>query len=168
MNASFARISAQAGISPSLISYHFTSKDELIRTIAQTIDADLRQWVAAAAEGAESHLSAARAIVIGFVHFVDRNRSQMLTLRQLETALSPADRADVGVLDESSGIDSWEELLREGQAAGEFRALDTRVAAAAIMGMLATIPHELYVNRTTDVDRLADELATLVELGIRA
>ena len=165
--ASFARIAAHARISPSLISYHFHSKDELIKTIAQTIDADLRGSVTAATEDARSHMEAARAVVVGFVHYVDHNRSQMLTLRQLETALVAADRANIGVLDEERGIADWQELLVAGQEAGEFRAFDARVMAASIMGMLGTIPRELFMTPDVEAKRLGDELATIVELAIR-
>ena len=167
-NASFARIAAQAEISPSLISYHFRTRDELVVSVAQSIDADLRGWMAQAAGGATSHLDAARRIVTGFVRFVDRNRSAMLTLRQLDAGLSPAARAGVEALDPDRGIESWRDLLAAGQGAGEFRDFDARIMAAAVMGILGAVPRALFAAADIDVDRLADELATTVERAIAA
>jgi AcrR family transcriptional regulator len=43
--ASITRTASHTGISPSLISYHFQSKRDLIQTVAETIDANPRAWM---------------------------------------------------------------------------------------------------------------------------
>lgn len=166
--ASFVQIAKRAGISASLIPYHFTSKAELVAAVAASIDADLDAALGAATEQAVSYLAAARALMDGFVRYADRHRSQMLTLQQLSLGMSPSERAAHPVLHEEHALRDWQEFLREGRDAGEFRDLDLRTGAVALHGMLTAIPRELFVNPDADVDGLADELATVVERAIRA
>ena len=127
--ATFARIADRARISPSLISYHFRSKAEMNRAIALEIQTDLEESVSGAAREATSHVDAVRRVMVGFVEYVDRNRGRMQALRQMELALVPDERADIGVLDEQVGIARWQDLLMSGQRAGELRAFDARSAA---------------------------------------
>lgn len=164
--ASFARIAGRAGISPSLISYHFRSKGELNRAIALTIQQDLDGSVSGAASRATSHVDAVRRVIIGFVQYVDRSHDRMLALRQLDIALAPNERADIRVLDERDGVERWVSLLTAGQGADEFRSFDPRSVAVAIMGLLNAVPRELIGNDGADAERLGDELADLVTRGI--
>lgn len=158
----FARIAARAAISPSLISYHFRSKAELNRAIALAIEEHLEAFMAGASNGATSHLDAARRTVVAFVEYVDRYRVRMEALRQMDVALTPAERAGIGILDEESGVGRWQDLFTEGQRAGEFRDFGTRGVAVAVMGMLNAVPRELYRHPEADARRLGNELADLV------
>lgn len=166
-SASFARIAARADISPSLISYHFVSRAELTRAVAESLDEHLRSAVGGAVEGTAPHLAAARAIATAFVQYVHHNRNRMLALRQLDAALGLSERSGIGVLDEDSGIAGWHDLLLAGQGVGEFRAFDARVMAASIMGILAAVPRQVFNDAGADADHLANEVATTIEHAIR-
>lgn len=166
-NASFSKIAARVGISPSLISYHFASRAELVSAVANTMNADLDAELGRAADGAESYLAAARSLIDGFVHYADRNRTQLLAMQQLTVGASPSDRQAAAVLDEEHAITEWEEFLREGQRAGEFREFDLRPVALCLHALMAGVPRELFVNPNLDVDRFAAQVADFAERAIK-
>lgn len=165
---SFARIAKRAGVSPSLISYHFASKAELVAVVATTIAGEMDTALTAATDGAPDHLAAARELVRGFLRYVDAHRSRMLALHHLSSGLEPAARAQIPVLDDELTIAELSDFVREGQQAGEFRRLDVRAMAVALNGVLLAGTQELFARPDTDVERLADDLATIVVSAIRA
>ena len=64
--ASFVRIAKRAAISPGLISYHFTAKDELITEVLRTFAQRVDRAMAWAGEVA-GHVEALHRIVSGYV-----------------------------------------------------------------------------------------------------
>lgn len=166
-SASFSKIAARVGISPSLISYHFASRSELVAAVANTMNADLDAALEQAIEGADSYLAAARLLVDGFVRYADHNRNQMLALQQLAVGSGPSDREAAAVLDPDHAIAEWQEFLREGQQAGEFRDFDLRTVALCLHALLTGVPRELFVNPELDVDRFAAQVADFAERAIR-
>lgn len=165
--ASFARIAEEAGISPSLISYHFSARHELLLEIGRTIDADIREAMAEATREATSPLAAVRGLVAGFVGYVDGHRERMLALRELEATLAPDERRRIGVLDPNAGRTAWQELLHAGQAVGAFGSFDPQVVATAIMGLLSTVPAQLYGEPRIDPAVVAEGLCRIVERAVR-
>lgn len=136
--ASFARIAQRAGVSPALITYHFAVKDELLTQIVTDVTAAMDQAMTARAENATSYLHALRGMLEAFVYFCAEHRAEMMALREV---LGNAALAQTGAEgDAESGAESgaaggaerqgWdrdksatdlEQMLREGQAEGEFR-----------------------------------------------
>ncbi|MHA6800317.1 TetR/AcrR family transcriptional regulator [Bounagaea algeriensis] len=165
-NASFSKIATRIGISPSLISYHFASRAELVAAVANVLNADLDAALEQTTEGADSYLAAARCMVEGFVRYADRNRNQMLAMLQLTVGSSPSDREAAAVLNQEHAIAEWEEFLREGQQAGEFRDFDLRTVALCRHALLAGVPRELFANPDLDVERFAAHVADFAERAI--
>ena len=157
--ATFARIATRAGISPALISYHFGSKDELFRSVAEHVSAWFDAALEARVEGARSYSDALRLLVEAHV--------------SLTTGDSPAARAVVHLYgpgpetahlrpsgdDRRGSADEIEGMLREGQAEGEFAAFDPRPLAVAIIAALEAAPTDLAARPDADVGTYARELA---------
>ena len=163
--ATFARIAERAGISSTrLISYHFAGKTDLMNAAAASVMAAISAWTGrevAAQAGAAAQL---RAYIAATVQFIAENRAAMKALTDILLA---------GVLDYTADEDGaagapLEEMLRRGQAQGEFRSFDPLVMAAAIQRCVDGLPFLLEREPLLDCAAYARELATLFELGTRS
>lgn len=166
--ASFARIARRAGISAGLISYHFSGRDELIRQIVLDVNASMDRALTERAEGQRSYVGALRAVIEGFVHYCAEHRPEMLALGQIFSATGgDEDGKRLAGAEHEGSLKELEEMLREGQDAGEFRAFSSRLMAVTLLAAMEAVPAELYSKPGTDVDAYANELATAFELAVR-
>ena len=162
--ASFARIASRAGLSSTrLISYHFADKEdlvwELVTTVVSAIGADVGRRVQAERTAA----GRLEAYIRGVVEHTTRNRDAMRAL--LRVVLAGALPAGTGVEVKAPG--HLEELLRDGQTAGEFRDFDVVVMALTVQRAVEALPFLLESEPELDVDAFADELVTLFDLATR-
>lgn len=160
--ASFARIAARAGISASLISYHFASKGDLIASVAGTVDAELDDALTEATGRAESHTEAVRCFVEGFVRYADTHHSAMIALWQLTRGVPAAERDGIPALGDGHGTSEWRQLIEEAQTGGELTGIDARTAAALVMGVLYAVPGQLLSRSDLDVDVFAAQVGDFV------
>lgn len=157
--ASIKEIAQRAGISGGLISYHFAGKDELLQQVVADIRAALDHSITERTDETASHSEALRALMAGFVHYCAEHRTEMYALREIAANSAKPD------LDDS--IDELAEMLREGQAEGEFREFDPRLMAVSLNAALEAVPRELYARTDTDVTTYADELAEAFVQAVR-
>ncbi|MGP4019318.1 TetR/AcrR family transcriptional regulator [Saccharopolyspora sp. 5N708] len=156
--ASFARIAARAGISPSLISYHFASKANLIGSVAATIGDELGVALEAAVGDAETALDVLRRLVRGFVRYAAAHRDEMMVFYHLERASGRAG-SPIGEIDRERDIRRMAELLSAAVAAGEVRDADTRVMALGIQSFLEQLPGMLFGDPDADAELIAEQAA---------
>ena len=64
--------------------------------------------------------------------------------------------------------DHVEQILRRGQASGEFRGFDPRVLALAVQRSVEALPFALQSEPDLDCAAFASELATAFDLATRA
>lgn len=159
--ASFARIAARAGISAGLISYHFSSKSDLISQLVRDVNEAVERAMEARAQGAESYVAALRGVIEGFVHYCADHSSQLIAVGQIEDSEGWADQ------EHERSVREVEEMLREGQESGEFRDFSARLMAVSLLAAMEATPTELFARPGTDVETYADELATTFELAVR-
>jgi AcrR family transcriptional regulator len=161
-HASFARIAKRAGLSSTgLISYHFASKDELIEQVVTTIFHMIEQFMAQRMEQQSSAADALRTYIQANAAFIGAHRTQMKTL--LDIFMHGGLHYDETT--ERTVVSPIEEILRWGQASGEFRAFDTRVLAVVIQRAVDGLPFLLATYPDLDVDAYAREVVTLFELA---
>jgi TetR/AcrR family fatty acid metabolism transcriptional regulator len=153
VNTTFARIAAHVGISPSLISYHFTNKEELTLEVYRSINS---ARVASMIKSIEGHSSAAKMLHA----LLETDLIYMGTRPKLFKALVEAlfsIRDSEGFLqlmskDEQPAVSMVEQILRTGQKNGEFRSFDTYATALIIDGardqFLAQLPSQPNYNLT--------------------
>jgi len=168
--ASFARIAEHAGLSSTrLISYHFAGKGELIAAVAGEVMASVGAFMAERRqqlEQGEQHGAAAqlRAYIEGVVAYVDSHQPQMKAL----TEILLAGTLDYDAHTDRRVVSPLEQILRDGQASGEFRDFDPVVTATAIQRAIDALPFLLASTPDLDCEHYAHELVTLFELGTRS
>jgi len=162
--ASFARIARRAGLSSTgLISYHFAAKDELIGQVVTETFSAIGQFMAERMRGPSTVAGALAAYIEGNAAFVAVHRTEMKAL--LEIFMNGGIHYDSGT--ELVVLSPIEQILSNGQQAGEFRDFDTRVMAAVIQRAVDGLPFLLEAHPDLDVGTYARELVTTFGLATR-
>ena len=163
--ASFARIAERAGISSTrLISYHFAGKADLMAAVAAEVIEAIGTWTGRAVHAEPTAAGKLRAHIQATVEFIDRRRAPMAALTGILLAGALEYTADD---DGAAGV-PLEDILRRGQADGEFRSFDPLVMATAIQRCVDGLPFLLQREPGLDCPQYARELVTLFELGTAA
>jgi len=163
--ASFAQIARRAGLSSTgLISYHFAGKDELIGEVVRAVLADIGAFMAERMATAASAPDALRTYIEGNVAFIGSHREQMKALADI--FISGGFGYDAAL--EREAVSPLEEMLRAGQAAGQFRSFDPVVMAALVQRAVDGLPFLLDMRPDLDVAAYGREVATAFDLATRA
>ena len=164
-NASFAQIAKRAGLSSTgLISYHFASKDELIGEVVATVLADLSAFMTGRMPAAGSAAAALRAYIEGNIAFIGIHREPMKAL----TEIFINGRFGYDADSERSAVSPLEDILRSGQASGEFRGFDRTVMATLVQRAIDGLPFLLNMRPDLDVAAYGREASTVFDLATRA
>ena len=167
--ASLAEIAKRAGISKSVISYYFASKDELIQAVMEHVFATGTEYMVPRVHAQTTARDALRAYVASNVAFMGEYRTLMRALVEIiagfrdEEGIARLKRSEL----EPAAV-ALSELLKWGQSTGEFRAFDTRVMAHAIRGTIDDVPNLLAVYPDEDLVALSVELVELFDRATRA
>jgi AcrR family transcriptional regulator len=162
--ASFARIAERAELSSTrLISYHFASKDELMGAVVAQVLTEIGGDVGARVAAQSTAAGRLQAYIEGVVDYTAGHRSKMRALLQM--VLSGGFPARTGADDAVPG--HVEAILRQGQAAGEFRDFDPRVMALAVQRAVEALPFALEAEPDLDCAAFGRELVTLFALATR-
>jgi AcrR family transcriptional regulator len=163
--ASFARIVERAELSSTrMISYHFAGKEELMAAVVADVVGSMGEFVTQRMRGIGTAAGLLRAYIEGVVAYIAANRSRMRAL--LEILLSGA--TPVEVTAGHGAASHLEAILRQGQAAGEFRDFDPVVVATAVQRAVDGLPLLLATNPDLDCVAYGRELVTLFDLGTRS
>src|SRR5579875_757748 len=167
-NASFAQIARRAGLSTTgLISYHFAGKDELIGEVVRTVVAEMGRFMAermrAAGGAGRSAAAALRTYIEASVEFIDTHREQMKAL----TGIFISGGFSYDAADEQAAVSPLEDILRAGQASGEFRDFDPAVMATLIQREIDGLPFLLDMRPGLDVAAYGREVVTVFDLATR-
>lgn len=164
--ASFAQIAGRAGLSSTgLISYHFESRDELVRQVVEQILEMIGASVGDRLAGAQA-LGAAdelRTYIEANIEFIDGHRVEMRALMEIFIAGG----FEYGGEQERAVLTPLEQILRRGQHAGEFRKFDTKMMAALVQRAIDGLPFMLAHDPDLDVTAYGGEVATVFELATR-
>ncbi|WP_330230494.1 TetR/AcrR family transcriptional regulator [Nocardia sp. NBC_00508] len=184
----FGRIAERGGLSSTrLISYHFASKDDLVAAVVADIFTSINEFLIDRAREDpatrplqnppdtvqrprnSSGADELRAYITGVVAFVDAHRVRMRALQSIFAAVhdEPRNAAAYSPDTDRGVLGHIEDILRHGQARGEFRAFDTFTMAAAIQRSLGGLPLLLQTKPDLDLRDYATELVTLFDLATR-
>lgn len=165
-DASFARIAERAGLSSTrLISYHFAGKHELIAAVVDQVIKRMADDVGARVQAAPDAASRLRTYIEAVVGFTATNREPMAAL--MEIFLSGGLRDGRGGADAAGAAVAA--ILRDGQAAGQFRRdFDAGVVASAVQRAVEGVVFSLAADPGLDTETYARDLVTLFHLGTRA
>ncbi|MBB1035543.1 TetR family transcriptional regulator [Dietzia sp. CQ4] len=122
--ASVALIARHAGVSKGVITYHFPSKDELLRRVALRLFQECAAHIAACTNGAATPADRLRAGISAELEFFSSRRIEFRAMAEVM-----ANHRDAGFVHAFNDVSAAEtealaDLLVEGQALGQFRAFD--------------------------------------------
>ena len=166
--ASLAEIARRAGVSKGVVSYYFTSKDELLAQVV--VDVYRRAGAAIAARtDAETDPSAVlTAYVEANLAFLGRHPADLRAVTEIVMNLRAPDGAPRFA---PSGADPvlahLERLLRDGQETGVFRDFDAHALAILVRGAIDTASGRLVTDPGFDLGAYTRELITLAQLATR-
>jgi len=162
--ASFAQIARRAGLSSTgLISYHFASKDELIEQVVEEVVTAGAAFTAPRIEAAVGAGRKLRAYVEDNLEFMASHPAHIVAVAQVFSALPPdrSGQAPPYAAWHELGIAHLEEMLREGQRAGEFGRFSARVMAITIRAAIDAVGYRLAGDPEMDLRADARELSAL-------
>jgi AcrR family transcriptional regulator len=164
---SLEQIAKRAGIRKGLISYYFSSKEELIQQVVTDIYAAAVQAVAPQITAQPTARLRLHAYIRSAVAYIGAHRRHMAALLDIALNFRSAD----GTL-RYSGTEEWiltglEALLRQGQEAGEFRPFDLWVMAVIIRRAIDATAPLLAANPQLDTNSYAQEVVTLFDQATR-
>ena len=167
--ASLSQIAKRAGVSAGVISYHFAGKDDLIREVAAQVFRQGGDFIRPRVLGLETAAASLRALILASVAYVAEKPAYtraVMNIIRAGRAENGQPRYDAAL--EAPRHQGFEQILRWGQEAGEFRAFDIGVMARTIIEALDAVPPQLADHPDLDTAAYGHELATLFDLATRA
>ncbi len=169
VHASLAQVAKRAGISKSVITYYFTSKEELLEQVVTEIYTAAVQAVTPQITVQPTTALRLHAYIRSAVEYIGAHRMRMVAL--MEIALNV--RTPDGKLRYGGATEEWilaplEALLRQGQEEGNFRPFDLRVMAVTIRRAIDAVPFLFATAPDLDVEAYARELVTLFDRATRS
>ncbi len=168
--ASFAQIAERAGLSSTgLISYHFASKDELIEQVVEEVVPAGQAFMSPRIEAATTVRGKLRAYVESNLAFMASHRAYIVAVAEVFNAFArgPAGQPAAYAEWHERGIAQLEDLLREGQRAGEFTRFSTRVMAITIRAAIDAVAFRLAGEPGLNLKTTGKELAALFDRATR-
>lgn len=168
VQASLAQIAKRANISKSVITYHFTSKEELIAQVVKAIYADAATYIAPKIAAQPTPTLRLQAYIQSHVEYIREHLMQMMALIEIAINVRTAEgKSRYGVATEEPTLKALERLLSTGQEAGEFRTFDLRVMAVTIRRAIDALPPQFIAHPELDAQAYAQELVTLFDRATR-
>lgn len=163
--ASLARIAERAGISKSVISYHFDGKDDLLAQVAGVFFEQAWAHMAPRIDAAESAVEKVAAWISAELEYFAAHRERFLAMSEVVMNHRAPDGSRPFASDEDEEIDGMSEILAVGQAAGELRDFDVREVAVMVIRCMEGVIGAWTVDE--EVDLLAQSRA-LVDFVLHA
>ena len=157
---SFAQIAKRAGLSSTgLISYHFAGKRELMAQVVERIYGEIGAFMTERMKDQPTAREALCAYIEGNVEFTGTHGTRMKAL--LDIFINGDLHYDAD--SEQIALSPLEEILRWGQATGEFRDFDVTVMATTLRRAVEGPAFLLTANPGLDLKSYARELVTLFD-----
>ncbi len=162
---SFARVAERAGISKSVISYHFAGKDELLEQVVRSVYAAGAQYIRPRAEAADSAPAMLAAFLRANLEYIRDHSKEIAAVAEIASNArtqqgAPRFAAGPGGIEQT--LKPLQEILRRGQAAGDFADFDTRTMAWSIRTLVDSVPRWQRLDPEFDFGTCIDELIALV------
>jgi TetR/AcrR family transcriptional regulator, fatty acid metabolism regulator protein len=166
--ASMARIAERAGISKSVISYHFGSKDELVQQVVTDLYAEGAAYMAPPVEAETSAAGKLRVYIASNIEFIGSRPRHVLAVAKLQLEYhDPVSGVPWGEHLREAAVDDVERILRRGQRKREFRDFSPHMVALAIRAAIDEVAAQMVLHPGFDLRSCTDELVTLFDLATR-
>lgn len=166
--ASLAQIARRAGISKSVITYYFGSKEELIEQVVEDMYRAATSFMGPQIAAQRTATGRLQAYLSSNIAYIAAHRMQMMAI--IDIVLNV--RAEDGQLryhpgSEKADLEGLEAILRQGQDEGEFRAFDARIMAVTIRGAIDAVGRFLVAHPNLNGETYAQELVMLFDRATR-
>lgn len=159
-----ARVAQRAGVSKSVIVYHFGTKEQLLEQVATEVFRVATETVQPQVTAAPTAAARLRAYIEARVGFLRTHRAYMLALFEIWMNLrGPSGELRFTEADASDTVDAIEQLLRGGQRSGEFGEFDPKVMAMVVRQAIDGVLLQLRVRPELDLARYTRELVSIIE-----
>ena len=164
--ASLAQIAQRAGVSKGVISYHFTSKEELIAQTAAAIFEAFGAFMGPQIEAEITPRKKLEALIRSNLAFMQQHRQHLVALLEIlaNARPLPATMAET----HQRSLCELEGFFRWGQEEGEFRAFSPSVMALVIRNAIDLAAGKIAAEASFEVDAYAQELVALFDRATRA
>lgn len=164
--ASLSRIAGEAGISKSIISYHFASKDELFEQVFLTVAERAGEAITPHMEVARTPAESVAAYIGHQIGYMSAHREELIAIGVLAVNHGGPEGPDYIARMGREEQDLLEALFKEGQRSGQFRAFDTGFMATTLSKAIEGVLEQWTWKPETDLDACAEELVALFTRGI--
>lgn len=165
---SLARIAERAQISKSVISYHFTGKDELMKQIVTFVYTRGAHFMLPRIEAEATAHGMLKAAIEANLEFIATNREAVIAATEVITNFrKPGGRPHFDMTADEPNVQGVEWILKKGQKDGDFRAFDTRVMALTIRAAIDRSAAQLAAEPGLDWKAYARELCVLFDHATR-
>jgi AcrR family transcriptional regulator len=166
--ASLAQIAKRANISKGVITYYFSSKEELIEQIVQDMTAAATSFMRPQIEASPTATAKLQAYLRSNIAYIAAHRIQIAAIIDIVLNVRTEDgqrRYQPGR--EEHALQALEAILRQGQDDGDFRAFDPRVMALTIRGAIDAVGSFLVAHPILEGEVYAQELVMLFDRATR-
>lgn len=166
--ASLAQIAKQAGISKSVITYYFSSKEELLEQVVREIYTDAARFIGPRIAAQPTARLWLQAYIEAHVEYISTHLLQMMAIMEIAINVRAKDgKMRYGAATEKPVLTALESHLHKGQQEGDFRAFDPHVMAVAIRRTIDGLPPLFIADPTLDAKVYGQELVTLFDRATR-
>lgn len=166
--ASLDQIARRLGISKGVISYHFASKDELIREVIKKVTSAGIEFRKSRLSKRTTALGELKAYIESAIEFVSLNPKYIPAMMQILANTSNEkwrSRYEAEIF-EGPRL-KLETILKKGQDDGEFREFSSKVMAIAVRAAVDAVLLQRRMYPDIDLKSCAKELVTLFDLATR-
>lgn len=168
VQASLAQIAKCAGISKSVITYYFSSKEELIQQVVAAIFKDAASFIGPRIAPQPTPALRLHAYIQSHVEYIHTHLKQMMAIMEIAVNVRTEDgKPGFAAANAEPMRAPLEALLRNGQQAGAFGEFDVRVMAVTIRAAIDVLPPLFIANPQLDADLYTRELTTLFDRATR-
>ncbi|MBB6173806.1 AcrR family transcriptional regulator [Nocardiopsis mwathae] len=165
--ASLARIAQHAGISKSVISYHFAGKDDLLEQVVTQIFDDGWALIEPRLASARTETERLHVHMEVELDYWGANRTRYLAMASIVDGHRTSDGKPRFAQKWEETVTVLQDLLSKGQENGEFRDFDPRVVAVTVRQGIEGALDQWARNPDLDLKAYTAELITLFDLAIR-
>jgi AcrR family transcriptional regulator len=165
---SLSKLAARARISKSIISYHFSGKNELIEETVHRIYAQMSESFRERVFAAPTAGGQLRAYLEAEFAYLENHRSQLLTVANiLNNHRDRKGRLYLKEEAEKTSINVLGKILEAGQQSGAFRPFPVRPMAVTIHSAINGALDEWVHDSKMSLAAYAEELITIFDLATR-
>ncbi|GGA58024.1 TetR family transcriptional regulator [Pseudoclavibacter endophyticus] len=165
--ASVGRIAQRAGVSKGVITYHFASKDEILRRVALTLFEECVLHITAGVPSEMSPAARLRAQLSAELEFFSSRRVEFRAM--VEVMSNHREPAFIRAFENVSSdeTEALADLLRRGQAQGQFRAFDVYEVAQLIGAAKNDVLDRWASDETLDLVPMTATMLDFIEHAVR-